>query len=191
MRKLIAIVHTSFDGFVAGPKGEFDNFTPGEESLAFVCSVTNDADAALFGRVSFQLLDSHWPTAADLPNATKNAIHYSNWYNSVPKFVLSKTLQPGNSKGTHIINENIPDEINKIKQGGDKNILLFGGPAAVHSLMELNLLDGFWLIMHPVIFGEGIPLFKKDIKRVIKLNLAVNKQLTNGIIALNYFIDKH
>ena len=124
MGKLILIVHTSFDGFVAGPKGEFDNFTPGEESLEFVCSVTNDADAALFGRVSFQLLESHWPTAADLPNATKNTIHYSNWYNSVPKFVLSKTLQPGNSKNTFIINENIAEEINKIKQGGDANTLL-------------------------------------------------------------------
>ncbi len=190
MRKLILIVHTSFDGFVAGPKGVFDNFTPGEESLEFVCSVTNDADAALFGRLSFQLLDSHWPKAADLPNATKNAIHYSNWYNSVPKFVLSKTLQPGNSKNTYVIYENIPAEINKIKQDGDKNILMFGGPTAAHSLIELNLLDGFWLILHPVIFGEGIPLFKEDIKEVIKLNLVTSTQLPNGIIALNYFIDK-
>ena len=191
MRKLILIVHTSFDGFVAGTKGEFDNFTPGEESLEFVCSVTNDADAALFGRVSFQLLDSYWPTATDLPNSTKNAIHYSNWYNSVPKYILSKTLQQGNIKNTFIINDNISEEINKIKQDGDKNILMFSGPTAVHSLMELNLIDGFWLILHPVIFGEGIPLFKEDIKKVIKLNLAATKQLSNGIIALNYFIDKH
>ena len=190
MRNLILIVHTSFDGFVAGTKGEFDNFTPGEESLEFVCSVTNDSDAALFGRVSFQLLESHWPTAADSPNASKNAIHYSNWYNSVPKYVLSKSLQPGNSKNSFIINENIAEEINKIKNSGDKNILMFGGPTAAHSLIELNLLDGFWLILHPVIFGEGIPLFKEDIKKVIKLNLAASKQLSNGIMALNYFIDK-
>ena len=85
MRKLIAIVQTSFDGFVAGPNGEFTNFIGDEENLAFVCSLIENADAALFGRKSWQLLESNWPTAADKPGATAYEVKYSNWYNSVPK----------------------------------------------------------------------------------------------------------
>jgi len=192
MRKLILVAQTSLDGFVAGPKGEFDNFIGDEENLEFVCSLTDDADTALFGRVSYQLLDSDWPTAANRPNATKNVIKYSNWYNSVPKFVLSKTLQSAHSKNTRIISENIAAEINKIKQSsgeGNKNILIFGSPSTVHTLIELNLLDGIWLLIHPVIFGQGIPLFK-DSKKLIKLKRSATKQFSNGMTGLHYYLDK-
>jgi dihydrofolate reductase len=187
MRKLILVVHSSFDGFVAGPDGGFDNFIGGEENLEFVCSLTDDADAALFGRVSYQLLESDWPTAAIRPHATKNVIKYSNWYNSVPKIVLSKTLQLSDTKNTFVISDNIAEAINKIKTQPGKNILLFGSPGTVHSLIEQNLLDGVWLLIHPVIFGEGIPLFK-GLKKVTKLTLAKTKQLSNGMMALNYDI---
>jgi hypothetical protein len=60
MRKLILIVHTSLDGFVAGSKRVLDGFDPSEENLKFVCKITKDADIAMFGRISFELLDSYW-----------------------------------------------------------------------------------------------------------------------------------
>ena len=160
MRELTLIVQTSLDGFVAGPNGEFDNFIGVEENLEFVCSVTDGADAALFGRVSYQLLNSDWPTAANKPGATKNEIKYSGWYNAVSKFVLSKTFTVENSENTRVIFRNIESEINYIKQQPGKTILLFGSPTTVRSLFELNLVDSFWLITHPVIFGEGIPFFR-------------------------------
>jgi len=178
MRELTLIVQTSLDGFVAGPDGEFDNFIGGEENLEFVCSITDDADAALFGRVSYQLLDSGWPTAASKPGATKNEIRYSGWYNAVPKFVLSKTLTVKNSENTFVISKNIETEINYIKQQPGKNILMFGSPTAVQSLFDLNLIDNFWIIVHPVIFGQGIPFFRSR-KNVIKLGLLASKQLSN------------
>jgi dihydrofolate reductase len=57
-------------------------------------------------------------------------------------------------------------------------------------MMKLNLLDGFWLLIHPVIFGEGISLFKHDVRRLIRLNLADTQRLSNGMVALFYFIEK-
>lgn len=189
MRKLIVIAHTSIEGLVAGPKGEFDNFLGGGESLEFVCSVTESGDAILMGRISYQLLDSHWPGAANKPGATSLEKNYSNWYNSVPKYVLSKTLQQGSSGNTTIISDDIIDEVNRIKQQPGKNILVFGSPTAVHSLLELNLIDGFWLLIHPVMFGEGIPLFK-DKKKVNKLELVSADKLSNGIVTLNYEMTK-
>jgi len=85
MRELILVVHTSLDGFVAGPKGELDGFNAAEENLPFVCQLTEGADTALFGRISYELLNSHWPTAKNRPNATKGVIDYSNWYNEAKK----------------------------------------------------------------------------------------------------------
>jgi dihydrofolate reductase len=189
MRKLIVIVQTSLDGFVAGPNGEFDNFIGDEENLGFVCSITDDADAALLGSVSYQLLNSEWPTAASKPGATENVIKYSKWYNSVSKYVMSRSLKNKNSANTYIISENLELEINNIKQQPGKNILIFGSPTAVHSLFELNLIDGLWIIVHPVIFGKGIPFFR-NIENVMKLVLVDSKKLSSGILCHKYLFSR-
>ncbi len=189
MRELTLIVQTSLDGFVAGPNGEFDNFIGGEENLEFVCSLTEDSDAALFGRVSYQLLDNNWPYVANKPGATQNEIKYSNWYNTVPKFVLSKSLGDNNSGNTHFFSNNIDKKINDLKLQPGKNILIFGSPTAVHSLFDLNLVDSFWIIVHPVIFGQGIP-FLRNRKNTIKLGLLASKQLSNGTLCYNYSVTR-
>jgi len=185
MRELNWIVQTSLDGFVAGPKGEFDNFIGGEENLEFVCSITDEADAAMFGRISYELLESDWPKAADKPEATKNMIKYSNWYNSASKIVLSRTLPKDTSKNIHIISDNLLPEISKIKEQHGKDILIFGSPTTVHELLDINIIDNIWLIVHPVIFGKGIPLFRKR-NPVINLRLSTSNQLSNGTLCNKY-----
>lgn len=170
MRKIILIAQTSADGFVAGPGGEFTNFIDDEENLEFVCTLIEGADAIVSGRISFQLLDSNWPTAAQKPKATKSMITYSNWYNRVPKYVLSNTWQTSNSPNTHILRDNLPAEINKLKSQTGKAMLIFGSPTTVHTLLTWRVIDAIWLIIHPVIFGKGIPLFT-DQENVIKLTL--------------------
>src|SRR6185503_10921616 len=161
MRALNLIAQTSLDGFVAGPKGEFDNFLGGEENLEFVCSIIDEADAVMFGRKSFELINSSWPTAANKPGATKNEIKYSTWYNSATKVIISKTLGESKSTNTYVIGDELLAEIKKLKAQAGKNILMFGSPTVVHELLELNVIDNIWLIVHPVLFGDGIPLFRK------------------------------
>jgi len=185
MRQLNWIVQTSLDGFVAGLNGEFDNFIGDEENLECVCAITDNADAAMFGRISYELLDSHWPGAASKPGATKNTIKYSNWYNATSKVVLSKTLHNGAVKNVHIISENIFPEISKIKEQPGKDILLFGSPTIAHELLDINIIDNLWLIVHPVIFGDGIPLFKKT-NRAIKFKLSTTNRLSNGTLFNKY-----
>ena len=93
---------------------------------------------------------------------------------------------------TTIISDNLPDRINEIKQsrdGGSKDILLFGSPTATHSLIQLNLIDGYWLFVNPIILGQGIPLFV-DIKDKIKLKLLTTRQFTCGVTELNYTVDR-
>ncbi|RYE39562.1 MAG: dihydrofolate reductase [Sphingobacteriales bacterium] len=189
MRALNLIAQTSLDGFVAGSNGEFTSFIGGEENLGFVCSITDTADAAMFGRVSYELLQSNWLTAGNRPDATKNEIKYSKWYNSFSKIVVSKSLANDNLQNTTIISDNILPETSKIKGQPGKDILIFGSPTIVNELFDSDIIDNIWLLVHPVMFGSGISLFRNQ-KKVTKLNLAISHQLSNGTLCNKYAVQK-
>jgi dihydrofolate reductase len=169
MRKLVLLAHISLDGFVAGPNGELDAFPHGEENLQFVCHLTGDADAALFGRISYKLLNDYWPAARNHPGATRPEIAYSNWYNDAHKIVVSKTMKNENRNNTTILSENILGEIKKIKEQAGRNILIFGSPSVSQLLMQHSLIDDYWIFVNPVVFGKGIPLFTELNKAKFKL----------------------
>jgi dihydrofolate reductase len=187
-------MHVSLDGFVAGLNGEMDWIKVDEEIFDHVGKRVNDSNAALYGRVTYQMMEDYWPTAGDKPGASKHDIEHSKWYKQVHKIVLSKTLDPDNYRSTNttIISDHLADRINEIKQSpndGNEDILLFGSPTATHSLMRLNLINGYWLFVNPVILGEGIPLFE-GIKDHVKLQLLSTRQFSSGVTELNYIVDK-
>ena len=182
-------MHMSLDGFVAGPNRELDWVKVDQEIFEYVGKRISQGDTALYGRVTYQLMESYWPTAADKPNATKHDIEHSKWYAKVHKLVLSRTMNEDAVTNTEIISDNLADRINEIKQQPGEDILLFGSPTATHSLIQLNLIDGYWLFVNPIIMGRGIPLFV-DIKNKIKLNLQNTRQFTCGVTELNYTVDR-
>ena len=185
MRNLIFFMHTSLDGFVAGPNGEMDWINVDDSMFDFVAEMTDQADTALYGRVTYQMMQSYWPTAADKPNATKHDIEHSNWYNNVAKVVLSKTMSETGLDNTTIISGQLADNINKLKQQEGKRILIFGSPGASQSLLNQGLIDEFWLFVNPIILGQGMPLFK-DITGTTKLKLVETKSFDCGVLALHY-----
>ena len=182
-------MHISLDGFVAGPNGEMDWIKVDEEIFDFVAKRIGESDIAMYGRVTYQMMESYWPTAADKPNASKHDIEHSRWYKDVHKIVLSRTVESQDSTKTTFINDNVVEKINEIKQQPGKDILLFGSPSATHSLIQQNLIDGYWLFVNPIILGQGIPLFV-DVKERINLKLLSTKQFTNGVTELNYITEK-
>ena len=196
MRKIISFMHISLDGFVAGLNGEMDWIKVDEEIFDYVGKRISEGDTALYGRVTYQMMENYWPTAADKPAATRHDIEHSKWYKNVHKVVLSKTMKDSGLTNTKIISDNLSDSINEIKQQAGlpagqagKDILLFGSPTATHSLIQLNLIDGYWLFVNPIILGRGIPLFI-DIKEKIKLKLLTTRQFTCGVTELNYTVDR-
>jgi dihydrofolate reductase len=189
MRKIISFMHISLDGFVAGPNGEMDWIKVDQEIFDHVGKRISEGDTALYGRVTYQMMESYWPTAADKPTATKHDIEHAKWYKEVHKVVLSKTMEDAELANTTIISGNLSDRINKLKQQLGNDILLFGSPTATHSLMEQGLIDGYWLFVNPIILGQGIPLFV-NIKDKIKLNLLTTQQFTCGVTELNYVVDR-
>ncbi len=181
-------MHVSLDGFVAGPNGEMDWIKVDEEIFDFVGKRISEGDTALYGRVTYQMMESYWPTAADQPTATKHDIEHSKWYSQVHKIVLSKTMSEAGLTNIEVINDKLSDRINEIKQRPGQDILLFGSPTATHSLMQQNLIDGYWLFMNPIILGRGIPLFA-DINEKVNLKLLSTRQFTSGVTELNYIVD--
>ena len=124
MRKLIFFMHTSLDGFIAGSKGEMNWIKVDGEIFDFVGTMTATADTALYGRITYEMMQSYWPKAGEQPNASKHDKEHSAWYNKVSKVVLSKTLQETELQNTKIIGNQLSENINKIKQLEGNNILI-------------------------------------------------------------------
>lgn len=180
-------MHVSLDGFVAGPQGEMDWIKVDQDLFDYVGKRIGEGDISMYGRVTYQMMESYWPTAANKPNATKHDIQHSTWYAGVHKIVLSDTMKQDSDQVT-VIGHDDMDRIQLMKEKGSKEILLFGSPGATHSLMQRHLIDGFWLFLNPVILGCGIPLFK-DVQQKVNLKLLHSKPLNNGVIELNYDVE--
>lgn len=185
MRHLIFFMHTSLDGFVARPTGEMDWIKIDNQMFDFVAEMTDQADAALYGRVTYEMMQGYWPTAGEQPNASKHDKEHSAWYNKVPKIVLSRTLDETGLINTKVIRDRLSENITKLKQQNGKNILIFGSPGASQSLLNEGLIDEFWLFVNPIILGEGMPLFK-DIKATTQLRFVESKIFSCEVIALHY-----
>lgn len=185
MRRLVLFMHTSLDGLVAGPNGEMDWIIVDEEIFDYAGRLTDQADTALYGRVTYQMMESYWPTAADKPDASRHDIQHSRWYMGVSKVVLSTTLKGPTAANTQVVGENVASRIQALKQAPGRNIVIFGSPTAAHSLMEYNLIDEFWLFQNPLLLGVGMPLFK-NIKQKMNLRLAEAKAFSCGVVGLHY-----
>ncbi|MDB5275782.1 MAG: dihydrofolate reductase [Ferruginibacter sp.] len=185
MRNLIFFMHTSLDSFVAGPNGEMNWIKVDEEIFDFVATMTDKADAALYGRVTYDMMQSYWPTAGEQPNASKHDKEHAAWYNKVPKIVLSRTLGEKGLDNTTVISDQLADNVNTIKKQDGKNIIIFGSPGASQSLLKEGLIDEFWLFVNPIILGKGMPLFK-DITEATQLKFVASKTFACGVIALHY-----
>jgi dihydrofolate reductase len=185
MGNLVSFMHMSLDGFVAGLNNEMDWIHIDEEIFDYIAERTGATDCALYGRKTYQMMEGYWPTAASQQNATKHDIEHSRWYKSVRKVVLSKTMNETNLINAKVISNNLNYEITKLKQGTEKEILIFGSPTATHSLMAAELIDSYWLFVNPVLLGQGIPLFK-NINNKIALTLVASHVFPSGVVCLHY-----
>lgn len=187
MRKIIISEHISLDGFAGGPNGEMDWIKIDDEIFEVVGKMTDDADTALYGRVTYEMMNGYWPTAADPPEASKHDIEHSKWYKRVQKIVLSQTMANVQRVQTTFIGNDIQQEIEKLKQQPGGNILIFGSPTAVHLLMEYRLIDEYWLFINPIILGKGIPLFTNHIPKT-ELRLMTTRVFACGVAGLHYTV---
>jgi dihydrofolate reductase len=184
MRKLIAALQTSLDGFIEGPNGELDwAMAEDEETWREMDETLSSVDTFILGRGMYPDYEQYWLALLANPSGTRNENAYARRADKIPHFVLSKTLDKVAWKTTRIIRD--VEEIRKMKQGPGKDMLTFGGATLVSSLMNLGLIDEVRLMVNPLILGRGKALFK-DVKERHILKLIRAKPLKSGKIALVY-----
>jgi dihydrofolate reductase len=193
MRKIIAALQTSVDGFIEGPNGELDwAVAEDEETWRDVFEMLSSVDTCILGRVMYPDYEQYWLAVLVNPSdilplsgkaATKNEIAYARWADKTPHIVLSKTLEKVAWKTARIVRD--VEEIRKIKQQPGKDMYVVGGATLVSSLMDLGLIDEVRLMVNPLILGGGKALFK-DVKERHALKLVRAKPLKSGKVSLIY-----
>jgi dihydrofolate reductase len=185
MRKLVLFMHVSLDGFAARPGGGIDWAIVDLEMFDYAHQQTETSDLALYGRVTYELMQAYWPTAADKPGATKHDIEHSTWYNKVEKIILSKSMRGQIIPKATVISDNALARITEIKQQQGKNIVMFGSPGTAHLFIRHDLIDDYWLFIDPLFLGKGIPLFDGT-QPELKLSLVKGEVFKSGVVCMHY-----
>jgi dihydrofolate reductase len=181
MRKLFAFNLVTLDGFFEGPNREIDWHNVDGEFTEFAIQQTSAVDALLFGRVTYQLMASYWPT----PGAIAADRIVADLMNRLPKLVFSTTLAKAEWNNTRLVKDHVAEEILKLKQQPGKDLALFGSANLLSTLMQLDLVDEHRILVNPVVLGDGHPLFKRTNDRR-SLRLIRSRLFGNGNVLLCY-----
>ena len=185
MRKVVLFMHMSLDGFAAGPNGELNFLTYDGELQQYAAELVKTVGSPVYGRTTYQLMESYWPTVLTKPNADRHALEHAQWVENVPKIVFSKTLNEVTWNNTRLIKDNIEEEVKKLKHRPGKDLVIFGSPGLSHTFMKLGLIDEYKLTVHPVIVGNGLSVFKNNSTKS-SLKLLDSKTLKSGVVTLHY-----
>lgn len=189
MGKIVLFMHSSLDGFAAGAKREMNWIHVDQEIFDYVEERIAKTNTALYGRATFQMMESYWPTAADQPGASKHDKVHAAWYKTAHKVVLSNTLNEATFTNTTVIGDDYATALRKLKQEKTGEILLFGSPTTAHALLAENLIDECWLFVNPVLLGDGVPAFK-GIKERQPLKLVKAHVFSSGVVCLHHELQR-
>lgn len=179
MRKLIAAINMTFDGFCDHTAMNAD-----DEIHEHYNDLLKNAGLLLYGRVTYQLMESHWPTVVKNPTGNKPNDEFAVLIDSIPKIVFSRTLKNVDWKSTSLKNEIIKEEILELKQQSGKSIVA-GSPGLIVALANLDLIDEYQVNVLPTILGNGLSLFK-NVKGRIDLKLIKTKTFGCGAVIFYY-----
>ena len=170
---------TSLDGFFEGPDHDINWHSVDEEFNEFAVEQTSSLDMILFGRRTYQLMESYWPTAA----AVNDDPEIAGLMNSLPKIVFSRTLEKADWNNTRLIKNNAAEEIRSIKSQPGKDIAIFGSADLISSLMDV--IDEHRVMISPLLLRRGTPLFKQS-PDPLQLKLLNTRSFRNGNVLLTY-----
>src|SRR5882724_9844954 len=182
MRNVIYAINITLDGCCDHTK-----FNPDEETLEYFTHLTREADLQVFGRKTYQLMVPYWPEVLKSQSETKADTEFARAFVSIDKVVFSRTLDSAEDKNTRIVRTNLRDEILKLKQEQGKNILV-GGVDIPSQLIELDLVDEYHFVVHPILAGEGRRLLEGvSLQEKCQLRLVESHIFKkSGCIALRY-----
>jgi dihydrofolate reductase len=184
MQKLIVFNHVSLDGYFTDAKNDMsfaNNATPDAEWDAYVASNASGGGMFLFGRITYELMASFWPTAI----AAKQMPVVAERMNQAPKVVFSRTLEKAAWENTRLLRDNLAAEVQKLKNEPGEGIVIFGSGSIVSQLTEAGLIDEYQLILDPIVLGKGRTMFE-GMREPLHLKLKQTRVFSNGNVLLRY-----
>jgi dihydrofolate reductase len=178
MRKIIAAFNMTLDGVCDHTAG-----VPDEEIHRHYTELLGKADAILYGRTTYQLME-FWRTLLENPSEEKAMNDFAVAMDKIPKIVFSRTLNNVEWESATLATRDLKDEVLELKKQSGNDILV-GSRSLIIQLMNLNLIDELQLCVHPVVAGSGLPLFENINERTI-LNLTKTKTFGGGAVTLYY-----
>jgi dihydrofolate reductase len=181
MRKLTVFNLVTLDGYFAGPGGDISWHNVDEEFQELAQSASNSGNTLLFGRVTYELMARYWPT----PEAIKDDPIVARGMNSAEKVVFSRTLKTVDWNNTRLVKDDMVGEVTRLKQGTGKDLTILGSGSLVSQLAQQRLIEGFQILLNPVVLGRGKTMFE-GLKDRFSLRLTSSRTFRNGNVLLNY-----
>lgn len=179
MRKVIAAINITVDGFCDHTAG-----IPDEEIHNHYTELLQKAGAMLYGRTTYQLMESFWPDLVRQPSGKKSMDDFALAIQHVPKVVFSHTLKALTWENSILAKRTPEEEVLALRQQPGKDIYV-GSPGLIAALHQLGLIDEYQLCVHPVVIGKGLALFKNVTDRTV-LKLLKTKTFSAGAVILYY-----
>src|SRR5436189_2587892 len=152
MRKLSSFIQVTLDGYFAGPNGALDwahKNADDAEWNSFVAENAKGGGALVFGRKTYEMMASYWPT----PTAAQNMPAVAERMNAMPKFVFSRTMDKAAWSNTTLINTDVAAEMPKLKKAAGPDMAILGSGSIVARLAEHKLIDEFQIVVNPIVLG--------------------------------------
>ena len=135
----------------------------------------------MFGRVTYQMMESFWPT----PAAAQMFPEVAEGMNKSPKVVFSKTLDEVTWNNTRLLKGDLVEEVRKLKEESGDQLVLMGSGSIVAQLAPAGLIDEYQMVVNPLVLGDGRTMFE-GVKEKIKLTLTDSRAFKNGNVLLSY-----
>jgi dihydrofolate reductase len=177
MRKVVAVEFVSLDGVMESPEEWAFSYSNDEMEEANASGMAA-SDAMLLGRVTYEQMAAYW-------SSQSGGVPMVDYLNSVPKFVVSTSLETVEWQNSTLIGGDVAEEITRLKQQPGKDIAILGSGILVRSLLQDELLDELRLIIHPIVLGSGKRLFE-DGGYQQALELVDSKIFGTGVLYLTY-----
>ncbi len=184
MRKLVVFNNVTVDGFFADQNGEMrwaHNEAQDEEFNAFVAENAGGGGELVFGRITYELMASYWPT----PLAMKNDPVVAEGMNKLSKMVFSRTLDKASWSNTKLVKGDLAAEMRRMKNESGKDMAILGSGSIVSQLAQEGLIDVFQVMVNPVVLGKGRTMFD-GMRKKLNLKLASTRAFGNGNVLLCY-----
>ncbi|MBI3606276.1 MAG: dihydrofolate reductase [Nitrospirae bacterium] len=181
MRKVTVFNFITLNGYFKGPNEDISWHNHGEEESKYSAESLKSGNTLLFGRVTYEMMASFWPT----PMAIENFPIVAEGMNKAEKIVFSRTLKKVEWNNTKVVKDNVLEKIKKMKQMPGKDMTLLGSGSILTQFADEGLIDEYQIMVDPVVLGDGTPIFK-GIKHKLDMKLTGTRTFKSGVVLLCY-----